>query len=239
MLKEKKLNKEKRVKLSSEKKRKREKNIKILKLGLLLCTLFLIIIYAILRIIYEQGSFTVALDQNFAKKSGIVIYETLSEKESRRILEAEKLEFMDNISINWLPQNLDTQAEGTHSGENYIAYTFYVENQGNSLINYWYSIIIDDVIRNVDEAIRIMIYQNGERKIYAKANSDNLPEGDTIPFFSNKYALVEQRKDFHVGQIDKYTIVIWIEGDDPHCVDALIGGEMKMHLEITEEHKQE
>ena len=52
--------------------------------------------------------------------------------------------------------------------------------------------------------------------------------------------MLEQRKNFKSGDIDKFTIVIWIEGDDPDCIDDLIGGEMKMHMEVTEEHiKQE
>ena len=44
------------------------------------------------------------------------------------------------------------------------------------------------------------------------------------------------REDFNEGDRDKFTIVIWIEGDDPDCIDYLIGGQMKMHMEITEEH---
>ena len=59
---------------------------------------------------------------------------------------------------------------------------------------------------------------------------------NTEMFYSDSLACVKQRRDFKVNDIDKYTIVIWIEGDDPDCIDALIGGEMKMHLEITEEH---
>ena len=65
----------KEIKLNSEKVNKREQKIKALKLGLLISALFLMIIYVILRIIYEQGGFTVSLDQNFAKKSGIIMYE--------------------------------------------------------------------------------------------------------------------------------------------------------------------
>ena len=41
------------------------------------------------------------------------------------------------------------------------------------------------------------------------------------------------------GDIDKFTIVIFLEGDDPDCTDELIGGEMKMHMDITEEHINE
>lgn len=226
----------KKLEINSEKINKRERNIKILKIGLLISALFLIILYAILRLVYEQGAFTISLDQNFAKKSGLIIYEDPETKESRRVLEAEKKEWIDNISINWLPNNLHEYRGGAHNGDNYIAYTFYVENQGSSTVNYWYTILIDDVIKNVDNAIRVMIYKNGEKIVYAKTATNGNAEPDTKAFYAEDVVLMEVREDFEEGEVDKFTIVIWIEGDDPDCIDALIGGEMKMHMEITEEH---
>ena len=115
-----------RVELDSEKLKRREKNIRIIKLGILIIALFLIIIYFLLRLFYEGGAFTVALDDELARKSGLVMYERLSEKDEKKILKVEQLEFVDNISINWLPTDIDTQGEGTHNGDNYIAYTFYI-----------------------------------------------------------------------------------------------------------------
>ena len=165
------------------------------------------------------------------------MYERKDEKEDKRILEATKLEFMDNISIKWLPENIDNEAEGSHNGQNYLAYTFYLENKGSETINYWYEIPIDDVIKNVDEAIRIMVYRNGERTVYAKPNATTgEAEPGTEKFYSTSEVAVEGRKDFKPGDVDKFTIVIFLEGDDPECKDNLIGGEMKMHMEITEEH---
>lgn len=230
--------KTKEVKTISEKINKREIKIKILKIALLISALFLIIIYFLLRVIYEQGAFTISLDRDFAKKSGIVIYESLTEKEDKIVLEAEKLEFVDNISINWLPKNLDEEGEGAHNGDNYIAYTFYIENKGSSSVNYWYTILVDDVIKDVDKAIRVMVYENGERTVYAKPNSSGNPEYETEPFETETTIVLKERADFAEGEIDKFTIVIWVEGDDPDCIDYLIGGEMKMHMEIIEEHIQ-
>ena len=107
-------------------------------------------------------------------------------------------------------------------------------------IHYWYKIMIDDVVKNVDEAIRVAVYLNGDKKVYAKANSNTAePERDTIAFKNTEEIMLEQRKDFKSGDVDKFTIVIWIEGDDPDCIDPLIGGEMKMHMVITEEHIQQ
>lgn len=237
-LEDKEKNKEKnKIKLQSDKIKDRENKIKIMKIGMLIITLFLIIIYFILRVVYETGDFTVSLDPNFATKQGLIMYERKEEKEDRRVLKAEKLEFMDNISVKWLPDDIDSLGEGSHNGDNYLAYTFYLENKGSDTINYWYEIIVDDVVKNVDKAIRIAIYRNGERTIYAKPNEKTgEAEEGTEKFYSSKEAVVEGREGFAPGDIDKFTIVIFIEGDDPDCIDALIGGEMKMHMEITEEH---
>lgn len=225
------------IKLNSEKIKDRERKIKAIKIGLLIILLFLIIIYFILRIVYETGDFTISLDPNFAQKSGLVMYERADEKLDKRILKATKVDFMDNISVKWLPDNINNMGEGSHNGDNYLAYTFYVENKGSDVINYWYQILIDDVIKNVDRAVRVMVYRNEEKTLYAKANEiTGEAESGTQKFYSNREVMVEGRKDFKPGDIDKFTIVIFIEGDDPDCIDALIGGEMKMHMEITEEH---
>ena len=238
-MKKKEINKEK-IKLNSEKIRERDRKIKVIKTGLLMMLIFLIIIYFLLRIVYETGYFTVSLDPNFAKKSGLVMYESKENKEEKKILKATKVEFMDNISVKWLPSNLNNEADGSHNGDNYLAYTFYLENKGSDPINYWYSILIDEVIKNVDRAIRVMIYINDEKTIYAKANSKTGEnEENTKSFYSEKYAETEQRTNMQPGEIDKFTLVIWIEGDDPDCLDNLIGGEIKMHMEITEEHIEE
>ena len=225
------------VKLNSEKIKERDRRIKSVKLTLLIITLFLIIIYFILRIVYEAGDFTVSLDPNFARKSGLIMYEHMDEKEDKRILKATKVEFMDNISYKWLPEGIDGDQEGSHNGDNYLAYTFYLENKGSDVVNYWYEIDIDDVIKNVDKAIRVRVYLNGEETTYARANeTTGDPEEGTKKFYSATEVLVEPRKRFKPGDIDKFTIVVYLEGDDPDCIDALIGGEIKMHMDIVEEH---
>ena len=229
-----------KITLDSEKVKKREQRIKILKITILLILLFLIILYFILRVVYELGDFTVSLDPQLEKKSGLVMYEHLADKQHKRILKAEKLEYMDNICVKWLPDNL-SEGEGSHNGDNYLAYSFYLENQGVDPINYWYTIISDDVIKNVDRAIRIMVIRNDEQIIYAKANettgeAEIFGDEITTPFYSNTNLILQQRQNMQPGEIDKFTIVIFLEGDDPDCTDELIGGEMKMHMDITEEH---
>ena len=222
---------------------KRQKRFRrIIKLTLLALLLFLIITYVILRIIYNEGRFTITLNSNKTLESGIAIYDNLDDTSPKRRLEAIPILFMDNISWKWLPANIDVEKDGSHNGNNYIAYSFYVENQGNLKLNYWYEVIVDEVVRRVDDAIRIMIFQNEEKTVYAKKNSlSGGPEEGTVSFIEDKedILILEERKNFMPGDRDRYTIVIWIEGDDPDCVDYLKGGAMKMHMNLTEEHVKE
>lgn len=225
------------VKVTAQKLEKRKKRLKYTKRIVIILFILLLAIFFVLMVIYKGGSFTVTLDPNFSLKSGLVLFEHLDNPEPKNRLYAKEIDFMDNISVNWLPQNINNEAEGAHNGENYIAYTFYVGNHGKETINYWYQINILDVIKNVDEAIRIMIYQNNERIIYAKKNElTGNPEEGTTPFYSDDIAVLKQRKHIKPNETDKYTIVIYLEGDDPECVDAIIGGEIKLKMEITEEH---
>lgn len=216
---------------------KRKSRFKKVKIALSIILLILILFYVILVIIYEEGRFTVSLDKNLMLKKGIVLYDSLDTKNSKKELKADKIEFMDNISMKWIPENINEEGDGAHNGDNYIAYTFYIENNGDDTVDYWSEILIDDVVKNVDEAVRVMVYLNDVKTVYAKLNNTTEePEQGTKPFYSEKTVMLEQRTNLQPGDVDKYTVVVWIEGDDPDCVNALIGGEIKMHMDIKEEH---
>ena len=230
----------KEVVVKAEKIYSRKKKYKKAKIILAISLLSLSLVFIILGVIYKGGKFTITLDTRLARENEIVIYENHEMPEETIKLVAQDMNFMDNISINWLPKNIDNEKDGSHNGENYIAYTFYIKNKGTETVNYWYTVKIDDVIKKVDEAARVMVYFNGEKKVYAKINGiTNLPEKDTEAFYDDKTAVLEQRKDFKPEDVDKFTIVIWLEGDDPDCIDSILGGEIKMHMEIREEYGEE
>lgn len=226
------------VKVTADNIRTWRKRKKIANVSLLVLLLVLILIYILLKINYSVGSFSVKF--NSTQESGIAIKESAAGKTGSRILYAEEIQFMDNISIKWLPEDIDdAKYEGSHNGKNYIAYTFYVENQGKNVINYWYSMYVDDVIRKVDDAIRIILFLNGEPKVYAKGNPfDGNAEKDTTKWLSydDGTIILEQRKYMKPTDLDRITVVVFIEGDDPECTNDLLGGMLKMHMEITEEH---
>ena len=123
------------VKVTAQKLEKRKKRLKYTKRIVIILFILLLAIFFVLMVIYKGGSFTVTLDPNFSLKSGLVLFEHLDNPEPKNRLYAKEIDFMDNISVNWLPQNINNEAEGAHNGENYIAYTFYVGNHGKETIS--------------------------------------------------------------------------------------------------------
>lgn len=55
----------------------------------------------------------------------------------------------------------------------------------------------------------------------------------TKPFLGNGYVMNSQLYPLEVGQIIKYTIVIWLEGQDQQCVDDILGGQVKLAVEFA------
>ena len=225
------------IKLTAEKVRRREKRLRTLKVILLIIVILLILLYVVLKLIYEVGSFTVTLDSSYNLEGALVIYENHEQKLCLETLQAEELEFMTNITEAWIPKNIQDGPDGSHNGQNYIAYTFYAENQGKEVINYWRTIEVNDVIKNADEAVRVKIIKDGVETTYAKINTTTgEPEEGTTAFYEDDVVMLEQEKNFKPGDVHKYTVVIWLEGEDPECVDNIIGGEVKMRMRLTEEH---
>lgn len=226
----------KEVIITADKIKKRKKLLRYLKFATVATFTGMFSMFTVLNLVYNGGKFSINIDEELAEEKGVILYEDSISKQGVRKLYAKDLEYMDNISINWIPENIDTEKDGSHNGTNYIAYTFYLENRGKEKVNYWYTVFIDDVIKGVDEAIRIMIYKNGKKTIYAKVNPDTeKEEPGTKKFHSKDIAVLEKSVGFKPGDIDKFTIVVFIEGDDPECINQIIGGEVKLHMEITAE----
>ncbi|MGM9877718.1 MAG: hypothetical protein ACI33S_03620 [Bacilli bacterium] len=225
-----------RTKLSSEKIEREKKIKKILKISILVLLLFFLILYFVVGIFYNNGNFSVTLDKNLYFDKGMIIYDDVNYKVYRSELYAKTPESFDNISYRWLPDNLHDSMGGTHNGDNYLAYTFYIENQGDLVNDYYYEVVIDDVIKNVDEAVRIRIYKNdGSYVTYAKKSAKGTAESGTVTFVSDEIIAREHVADFNPGDIHKYTVVMWIEGSDPECTDNILGGEFKAHLDFKSE----
>ena len=208
------------------------------KLIVRIVSVVIIIIIAIIAIGYaisyfydKFGSFTVKVNKYDMINQGLTLSETPDYDKSIATLNADVLYDMTNISGDDLPANLDN-INGAHNGDNYIAYTFYLINSGNDTVAYEGEMTMDNITLGVDEAIRIAVYINGERTVYGKTKSDGTgKESDCDKEFELSTAVMTTKNDnFKPGAKDKFTIVVWLEGNDPDCLDNIIGGTMKLGM---------
>ena len=255
----------------------------------------LLLLWIISWLMTSIGDLVITVD-NEAAHRGIKIYSSLDGAQNSTNgtvnLSANMVNDVTNITYNWLPATLDIEAEGSHNGRNYLAYTFYLSNNGSEALDYCSQLKSLKSSKDAIEAARIMVYRtrleqgesefpdNNSPEVFAKRNitmpdgtiDRNSPEG-VIPFeeifkkeLPGNYtaptaeqiaAAAEEpqnKEDVAVtgepieirefaeddivfdedcevlqpGAIDRYTIVMWIEGEDPECLDSIRDGFVKM-----------
>jgi hypothetical protein len=224
----------KEIRTKAKKNKSTKKFAKKTKFILLILMLFLLGMYLVVSVIYNNGNFSITLDDNLYYEKSLIIYDNPDYKVYRSELYAPAPESFDNISYRWLPDDLHMY-EGSNNGENYLAYSFYIENTGDRIADYWSEVVISDVIRNVDEAVRIRVYKDDQYVTYAKARPTGAPENNTVAFVDDELVAFEHIENFSPGDKIKYTIVLWIEGSDLECTDNILGGEFKVQMNFNSE----
>lgn len=208
---------------------------------LVIALLILIILWIISWLLTTIGDLVISVE-NGAAKQGITISESLNEdgtaKDPVLQLSAKNVTEVTNITYDWLPTNLNDEADGEHNGENYLAYTFYLTNNGKETLDYESTLKFTGIAKNADEALRVMIYKNGEPTVYAQKNRDGSPLEDIVNFEfvegnddlnMNDYVILNDLTEgIKPNETVKYTIVTWIEGNDPECINDIMGGYVKM-----------
>jgi hypothetical protein len=216
------------VRVTARSVRRRNVMLRIFSIILLIVILLLGVFYALSSFVNKAGNFTVWISDD--DMNLITLSDTADFEKCSTMLEADIIPQMDNITKSWMPDNLD-EVDGCHNGDNYIAYTFYLKNAGENEIDYSSQIDIHAVTKAADNAVRVMVIKNGEETVYAKAQKgSNEPEPDTVAFLSNTQVFKNTTEGFGSGAVDKYTVVIWLEGNDPECIDDIRGGVVKMSM---------
>ena len=186
----------------------------------------------------NMGRLSVGIAKDDMARYGMTLSETREMKVCTSRLNAEISERITNISRDDLPDNL-SMIDGQHNGEDYIAYTFYLEHRGDTVMDVDYEVTIGNVSLGLDEAMRVRLYIEDEYVEYAKTRNDGTgPEPYSTEFYSVGVVTMGTLTDYNPGDKTKFTIVIWLEGDDPECVDRVIDGmatvEMSFNAVIPE-----
>ena len=148
-------------------------------------------------------------------------------------LKAVGIDSLDNITYDWLPEGLEDAEGGSNNGDNYISYTFYVLNSGTEDLTYHSSIYIINSTLEVETAIRVQVFRNRVPVIYTYSyeDHDDFLENERMVEVEEFYSeTVVAQNDYNLqqGTYDKFTIVIWLEGEDDDCVDDKRSGSIEM-----------
>lgn len=54
------------------------------------------------------------------------------------------------------------------------------------------------------------------------------------PFVSSQYAMYRTENQIDPGEVVKYSIIVWLEGWDEDCVDARLGGTIRLELQFIQ-----
>lgn len=179
----------------------------------------------------KMGNFTINLNRLELFRKGIAIDEDPYFSKPTARLTASTVADATNISFEDIPEDVD-EIDGGHNGDNYMAYTYYVRNAGKEDVHYTASIVLDACSKGAEEAVRVAVWRNGKCTVYAMPSQSGEPEKDCVNFESPTVVCSFTEEEFLVGNVDKYTIVIWMEGDDPECVDKIVGGSVEFSMNI-------
>lgn len=198
----------------------------------LIGALFLVLILFILAFMQEKmGNFTINLNRLELYRKGISMSADADFTNPTARLKAESVPDATNISIEDLPADV-ADIDGDHNGINYMAYTYYIRNAGKVDVGYQASVTLTKCAKGADRAVRVAVWRNGKRTVYAMPSADGTPEEGCENFLSDTLVCQFTEEEFLVGNVDKYTVVIWLEGDDPECLDDIVGGSVEFLMKI-------
>ena len=205
---------------------------RVLPIAMSIAVVTLALVYTITTMYTKFGSFTVTVNKYDNVAHALTLSETPDFKDMTSRLNAASSQEITNISVTTLPLDLD-KINGSHNGDNYMAYTFYCRNAGTEAVTYEYELFIANMTLEIEDAVRIRLYVNGDYEDYAKTRNDGQgAEPGTTEFLTEETIL---RKELHLtpGEYTKFTIVVWLEGDDPECVDTILGGVFKIDMNMS------
>ncbi|MBO4468358.1 MAG: hypothetical protein J5766_03565 [Clostridia bacterium] len=216
--------------------------MRLIPIAIGIAILLLITGYVISVLYMRYGAFTVSVNKFDHNNYALTLSDSIDFDSKTSRLNAEISETVTNIDGERdLPDGLDN-IDGEHNGENYVAYTFYCSNRGKKTLTYEYEMYIANMTYEIEKAVRVRLYVEDPKDkssktvvTYAYPRTDGVdgPEPGTVAFKSGKIITNDQVANFKPGDTTKFTVVIWLEGPDPDCVDKILGGKFKIDMEIN------
>lgn len=125
------------------------------------------------------------------------------------------------------------------------AYTFYIVNTGAGLMELEIEMKMSNITKGMDNAIRVLTFNENEANvnIYQKADQQevlypgyylkrptNFIDGNTV--YKEDVFLQSTGDNINNKNYLKYSVLVWLEGHDPECVNDIMGGTIKFAVNI-------
>lgn len=190
----------------------------------------------------QAGNFVMSVDYDSYKR-GIVLSNTETLNNPQPRLMTNPVYGARDMTYSWLKLEEVTQTEGNYTDPDYdyVAYTFYLTNNGFETVDIVYHIRIIDNYKAMDSAIRVLVIEDGVETIYQKPDTPqgSVPISYTLPlqmtekFLSDTIIMRKRIMNFQPQTVIKFSIVVWIEGLDPDTTDDIIGGMIKLQMNFS------
>ncbi len=191
----------------------------------------------------QTGNFVMNVDYE-AFNRGIVIADNRTMENAGPQLISDSITDAKDVTYRWLDISSAKETDGNFYDPDltYMAYTFYLQNIGTEGVDITYSMRITDVYKDLDEAVRVILIDNDEEIIYQKQDEANelgiLPEYPqsmpTATMFLDKDTVFRRTiPGFAPNEIRKFTLLVWLEGEDPDTNDEILGGLIKFRMTFS------
>lgn len=212
----------------------------ILVLGILITGLLSGVIGILAFFGQNMGTFVVGLSDN-THVAGIILSDEPTFEAAYPRLVVNPVKSADPVAYSDIKIDEVKNAHGDYTdpdGYKYIAYTFWIKNEGNTLTDVDVTINISTATKNVSSAIRILVIEDDLiSTLYKKHDEHEKDPHDTSPdavdFLSDTTVFLNTISDFRPEEIKKYSIVIWLEGWDPDCNDSIQSGKLRMSMTFS------
>lgn len=218
----------------------------VLMLGLFL-TSALIILAMLLG--NESGNFVIQVESGDVEKS-IAITDDPDDKVYTNRLEADGFSGMTCTTPRYFLhgdtyseqeprlKELTTELGRTVTDETLFVYTFYIVNTSNTAMNLDLSMTFSNVTNEFDKAIRIMTYNETHEDVHIYQAADVEPyEYQYYPYtpdyFPSAMTAFTQKVPMTADvEKVKYSVLFWLEGQDPEADERLFNGTIKFSLTL-------
>lgn len=229
------------------------KQRRIFRIGYLISGCIMLLLSFLTYYGQNSGNFVMSVDED-AFKRGIAISDSSSFETMNRWLTADPVEDVRDTTLQHIDLFEIINAEGAYkeTRSNYLAYTFFLRNVGSETTPVDYEVVITNQSKNIADAIRVMIIVDGQvaydeqgiryiecesKKMYQAPDKHDIVYKDYLQDFtlfkSTDIICSERIFDIRPEQTKKISVIMWLEGEDPECIETLASAKIKITMNLS------